>query len=174
MEAVYTLPWTLGNSCLVVRMGKSFLKLFQVNTTSGSNTIFTAPNGAQHFTQVAWCCRHPLGPVVYHRWAETCLDPWVRFNFGQLPDDQRCCSTSCGPTTYTARTQLGFCQLHHAFKVCQCTHKLAVCITALSCFWLIKTNRISTLDLHSDSLSIFLTWLGYSLHHVIGVWGSFT
>ena len=66
METVYNLPWTIRKRCLVVMMGKSFLKLFQVNT-SGSNNISKAPNGAQHVTQVAWCCRHPLGPVVNQR-----------------------------------------------------------------------------------------------------------
>ena len=85
MQASYTLPHTLGERCLVVRTGKSFLNFPAGHIASGSWSAAYHPGSKTWLPHQAWCHRHPLQSQFGHRWAENRPYTWGRYSLGHRP-----------------------------------------------------------------------------------------
>ena len=117
-QALYTLPRTLGERCLEVRTGSSFLNFPQATqhqvamalTHSPHQSTACHPDSRKWPPHQAWCLQHPLGSLVCRQWAETRLYTWGRYSSGRSPVGQWCRCTSCGPIACTASTQWNCCR----------------------------------------------------------------
>ena len=84
-QASYPLPRILGERCLVVSKGKSFLKFPQATQHLAAMALSQPPHhpgSRMWLPPQAWCRRHPLKSQFRHRWAATHPYTWGRYSMG--------------------------------------------------------------------------------------------